>query len=228
MTGTLINAAAIIAGSCIGMVFKKKLPEKYQTVFFQAVGLFTLLLGVKMSLEISSSLLVILSLVLGGFAGTKLRLSDKTEQLGGYIKTKLKSANDRFTEGLITAFLLFCMGSMAIVGSMEEGFGKAPDLLLTKSVMDFFSSIILAAALGIGVLFAFVPLLVFQGAITLVVSVVGKNIPPEMIADLTAVGGIMLIGLGLTLLQIKKIEIINLLPALVFICVFVWLKLWIG
>jgi uncharacterized membrane protein YqgA involved in biofilm formation len=224
MTGTLLNAGAIIAGGSIGLIFKAKLPERYHDIFFQAIGLFTLLLGVKMSIVMTLPLFVVLSLVLGGFAGTRLNLAARTEQLGEYLKTRMKIANDRFTEGLITGFLLFCVGSMTIVGAVEEGLGKPADLLFTKSIMDFFSSAMLAAALGSGVLFAVAPLIVFQGGITLLTSIVGSSIPPVIISELTAVGGIILIGLGITLLQIKKIEIINLLPAMIFICFFVWIS----
>ncbi|MDR2118518.1 MAG: DUF554 domain-containing protein [Tannerellaceae bacterium] len=225
MVGTLVNAAAIIAGSSIGLVFRKSLPEKYQDVYFQAVGLFTMLLGVKMAMDIASPLLVVLSLVLGGLAGTRMRLERRAEQLGDYIKAKTRLKNDRFTEGLITAFLLFCMGSMTIVGAIEEGFGRTSDLLLTKSVMDFFSSVMLASGLGVGVLFSSIPVLLFQGGITLLVSIAGKDIPGEIISEITVVGGIILIGLSIHLLKIKKMEIVNLLPALVFICLFVWLRL---
>ncbi|MDR0758416.1 MAG: DUF554 domain-containing protein [Tannerella sp.] len=228
MTGTLVNTGAIIVGSSIGLLIKKALPERYETIYFQAVGLFTLLLGVKMSLDISSPLLVVLSLVLGGFAGVWLRLSEKVDRLGEYVKTKTGSKNDRFTEGLTTGFLLFCMGSMTIVGCIEEGFGKTSDLLLTKSIMDFFSSIMLASALGIGILFSSVAVLLFQGGITLFVSVAGRDIPAEIISEITVTGGIILIGLSLILLKIKQIEIINMLPALLFICLFVWMKLLWG
>jgi uncharacterized membrane protein YqgA involved in biofilm formation len=225
MIGTLVNAAAIVAGSSIGLVFRKSLPDRYQEVYFQAVGLFTMLLGVKMAMAMSEPLLVVLSLVVGGFAGTGMKLEKKTGQLGDYVKAKTRSKDDRFTEGFITAFLLFCMGSMTIVGAIEEGFGRTSDLLLTKSVMDFFSAIMLASGLGIGVLFSFVLLLLFQGGITLFVSVAGKDIPGGMISEITAAGGIILIGLSLNLLKIKKLEVVNLLPALLFICLFVWLKL---
>jgi uncharacterized membrane protein YqgA involved in biofilm formation len=225
MLGTLVNTAAIAAGSGIGLIFKKQLPAKYETIYFQAVGLYTLLLGVKMSIDISSPLLVVLSLILGGFAGVRIKLAERTETLGNWVKTKINSDSDRFTEGLITAFLLFCMGAMTIVGAIEEGFGKTSDLLLTKSVMDFFSAIMLASALGVGVMFSAVPVLIFQGGITLSVSLIGKNIPKEIINEITVVGGIILIGLSFILLEIKKMKIINLLPALVFICLFVWIKL---
>ncbi|MDR0815082.1 MAG: DUF554 domain-containing protein, partial [Bacteroidales bacterium] len=185
MIGTLVNAVAVIAGSSIGLVFKKNLPDKFQDIYFQAVGLFTLLLGIKMSLDISSPLLVVLSLVLGGFIGMMLKLNEKTERMGDFIKAKTKSQNDRFTEGITTAFLLFCIGSMTIVGAIEEGLGKTSDLLLTKSLMDFFSSIMLASGLGVGVLFSFIPLLIFQGGITLLVSLAGKDIPAVIITEIS-------------------------------------------
>ena len=225
MVGTLVNASAIIVGSSIGIILQKKLPKKYEVIYFQAVGLFTLLLGMQMALGLSSPLLVLFSLILGGFVGAKIRLDEKINRLGDQIKIKMKSENERFTEGLTTAFLLFCMGSMTIIGAIEEGFGKTSDLLLTKSILDFFSSIMLASGLGIGVLFSFVPLLLFQGGITLLVSIAGKDIPAEIISEITAVGGILLMGLSFNLLQIKEIKIINMLPSLLFICLFVWLKM---
>ena len=225
MIGTLVNAGAIVVGSSIGLAIRKSLPEKYQSVYFQAVGLFTLLLGVTMALPISEHLCVVLSLVIGGFIGLKLKLEERSERLGDSIKTKIPISNDRFTEGLLTAFLLFCMGSMTILGAIEEGFGKTSDLLLTKSVMDFFSAVMLASGLGIGVLFSAVPLLLFQGGITLLVSVVGKDIPPAMVSELTVVGGIILIGLSFNLLKITNIKVIDFLPALLLICLFVGLKM---
>ncbi|MCL2025453.1 MAG: DUF554 domain-containing protein [Leptospirales bacterium] len=225
MIGTLVNTGAVIVGSAIGLIFKKALPEKYQTIFFQAIGLFTLLLGFKMSFDISTPLLVVLSLASGGIIGEAIRLENRLEDLGVWIKAKTKSQNDRFTDGLLTAFLLFCMGAMTITGAIEEGFGKTSDLLLTKSIMDFFSSIMLASALGIGVMFSAILLFAFQGGITLLVSLIGKSIPMEIISEITVVAGVILIGLGINLLEIKRIKIINLLPALLLISLFVWIKI---
>jgi len=173
----------------------------------------------------AAPLLVVLSLVVGGITGEAIRLEDRMEHLGDWIKLKTNSQNDKFTDGLITSFLLFCMGAMTITGAIEEGFGKTSTLLLTKSVMDFFSSIMLASALGSGVLFSAVLLLVFQGGITLLVALTGKNIPVEIISEITVVAGVILIGLGINLLEIKKIRIINLLPALVFISLFIWIQI---
>ena len=228
ITGTLINTAAVIAGGSAGLALRKALPLKYEEVYFKAVGLFTMLLGVRMAIDIASPLLVVLSLVAGGFAGTSMNLSGKAEILGNYIKSKTGSTNDRFTEGLITAFILFCVGSMTIVGCIEEGLGKSNELLLTKSVMDFFSSIMLGSAFGVGVVCSALPLFIFQGGITWIVYIIGKDIPREIIAELSVTGGIILIGLSLELLKIKRMDIINLLPALLFICIIMWIKIAIG
>ncbi|MDR2388551.1 MAG: DUF554 domain-containing protein [Tannerellaceae bacterium] len=225
MLGTLVNAAAVMAGSCLGLVFRKSLPERYNEMYFQAVGLFSLLLGTKMALAMNSPLMVVLSLVAGGFLGVKMQLEKKTEQLGDYLRRTTRLGNERFTEGLVTGFLLFCIGSMTIVGAIEEGLEGKSDLLLTKSVMDFFSSVMLASGLGIGVFFSFLPLLVFQGGITLAVSLAQKEIPGEIISEVSVVGGIILIGLSLHLLKVKRIEVVNLLPSLLFVWLFVWLEL---
>ncbi len=228
MIGTLVNTGAVIAGSVIGLVFKKALPEKYQTIYFQAVGLFTLLYGVKMSVGMLEELqlLVMLSLVLGGIVGEVLRLDYRIDLLGSWIKTKTNSQNDKFTNGLTTAFLIFCMGAMTITGAIDEGLsGKTSNFLLLKSVMDFFTAIMLASSLGVGVLASAIFVLAFQGGITLLVSLVGKDIPPVVIHEIVVVAGIILIGLGINLLEIKKLKIINLLPALLFIGIFVWIKM---
>jgi len=225
MLGTIINAAAVIAGSSIGLALKKALSEKYTTIYFQAVGLFTLILGMKMSLKISAPLIVALSLIAGGLVGELCRMEERMNQLGDYLKTRFKIGNERFTEGLITAFLLFCMGSLSILGPVEEGLtGKLSELLKAKSLLDGFSSLLLSSALGIGVLFSVVPLVIYQGGITLIVSLIGKNIPDNYINEVTVIGGILLIGLALDILNIKKLRIMNLLPALIFVCIFIWLN----
>jgi uncharacterized membrane protein YqgA involved in biofilm formation len=225
MLGTIINAAAVIAGSSVGLALKKALSEKYTTIYFQAVGLFTLILGMRMSLKISAPLVVALSLIAGGLFGEFCRLEERMNNLGDYLKAKFKIGNERFTEGLITAFLLFCMGSLSILGPVEEGLtGNVSELLKAKSLLDGFSSLLLSSALGIGVLFSVVPLLIYQGGITLIVRLIGKDIPDIYINEVTVVGGILLIGLALDILNIKKLRIVNLLPALVFVCIFLWLS----
>ena len=225
MIGTIINAGAVIVGSGMGLLLKKGLPEKYTTIYFQAVGLFTLILGIQMSMKITEPLLIVLSLIAGGLTGELFKLEERMNSFGDYLKSKFKRGNERFTEGLVTAFLLFCMGSMSILGPVEEGLtGNVSDLLKAKSLMDGISALLLASALGIGVLFSTVPLLIYQGGITLLVMLIGKNIPEQYINEITVIGGVLLIGLALDILNVKKLRILNMLPSLIYICLFLWLR----
>ncbi|MBU2554154.1 MAG: DUF554 domain-containing protein, partial [Bacteroidetes bacterium] len=141
----------------------------------------------------------------------------RLEHLSELLKARFKLKGDRFTEGLLTAFLLYCMGSLTVLGAVTEGMGGGPDILLIKSLMDGVSSIALASALGIGVVFSAIPLVIYQGGLTLVSMYLGDFIPQEIITDMSAVGGILLIGLAISILEIKKIRVINMLPSLVVI-----------
>lgn len=222
MTGTLINAGAVIAGSLIGLAVNKKLNPRFTKTVFQAIGLFTLFLGVSMALKSSEILLLIFSLVLGSLTGELLRIDKSIEKFSEFLKRKTSSSNERFSEGLITSFLLFCMGSMTILGAIEEGLGSEPNLLLAKSLMDGFSSVALASAMGVGVLFSVIPLLIYQGGITLFAEYFQEHATALYINELTAVGGILLLGLGISILDIKKINIVNMLPSLIYILVLVY------
>ena len=217
MIGTLVNVAAVVVGGVLGLVFRSKLPQKYITIFFQAIGLFTLFLGFSMSLKTNNPLLLVFSLILGAIVGTALSLQGRMERFSESIQRRFKLSGQRFSEGLVVSFLMFCMGSMTILGSIEEGLGGEPNLLYVKSLMDGFSSIALAASLGVGVILSAVPLLIYQGGLTLLASLLGDSFNSVMINELTAVGGILLIGLGLSILDIKKINVLDLLPSLVFI-----------
>jgi hypothetical protein len=219
MIGTIINAAAVIAGSIIGLVIHRRLPQKITETAFHGVGLFTIVLGVMMAIKTNHLLFMIFSIVLGAVIGEIIDLDKRTELFADWLKTKLKTKNERFSEGFITAFLLYCMGSMTILGAFEEGLQGIPNLLVAKSVLDGFSSIVLAATMGIGVLFSFIPLLLFQGGLTLFASMMQHVLTECIINELTAVGGILLLGLGITILDLKKIKIMNLLPSLVIVVI---------
>jgi len=182
-----------------------------------------LFLGISMSLKTTHIMHMIFALIIGSVIGELLRLDRLMERLGGFLKDRLSIGNEKFTEGLLTAFLLYCMGSLTILGAIEEGMGGSSQLLLIKSLMDGVSSIALASGLGIGVLFSAVPLLIYQGGITLLASGFGEFFPEVMVLELSAVGGILLIGLGINILELKKINVMNMLPALVMIVVLLWL-----
>ncbi len=219
MQGTLINAGAIILGSIIGLIIHSKLPERITTITFQGIGLFTIVLGVSMAMKTSNFLIMIVSIVSGSVIGEFLDLESAIDRFSEWIKNKTKFGDDKFSEGFITSSLLFCMGSMAILGAIEEGLGGNPNLLLAKSVLDGVASIVLAASLGIGVIFSAVPLLLYQGGITLFAGSLQHFLTDTIINELTAVGGLLLIGLGISLLEIKKLKIMNMLPSLLIVVI---------
>ena len=223
MIGTLVNAGAVIAGGIVGMLLNKSLHDRYKTIYFQAVGLFTLAIGISMVYNMQHILIVVGSLAIGSLLGEWMNLEKGAERVSQYLKTKFRIGNDRFSEGLITAFLLYCIGSMTILGAIQEGTGGSSDLLLTKSLMDGFSSILLASAFGVGVIASAIPLLIFQGGLTLLAMYASSFFSPQIIQGLTSVGGILLIGLGINILEIKKLRIMNMLPALLVVILLLYL-----
>lgn len=222
MIGTLVNTAAVIVGGAIGLLLKKNMPQRITTIYFQAVGLFTLAIGISMVVKMDHILIVVASMALGSLLGEWLNIEAGAEKLSEYLKKKFRIGSDKFSEGLITAFLLFCIGSMTILGTIQEGTGGSSDLLFTKSLMDFFSAILLASAFGFGVIISAIPLFIFQAILTLIAMYAGRFFTPEIIQGLTSVGGILLIGLGINILEIKKLRIMNMLPALVVVALLLW------
>ncbi|HBK95681.1 MAG TPA: DUF554 domain-containing protein, partial [Porphyromonadaceae bacterium] len=166
---------------------------------------------------------VVSSLAIGSLLGEWWNLERGAEQISDNLKKRFRIGSEKFSEGLVTAFLLFCVGSMTILGTIQEGTGGSPDLLFTKSLMDFFSAILLASAFGLGVVFSALPLFIFQAALTLLAGYAGSLFTDEIILGLTSVGGILLIGLGINILGIKKLRIMNMLPSLVVVVLLIWI-----
>jgi uncharacterized protein len=230
--GTLINVGAVIVGSLIGLFFHARLPKRFTTVAFQGIGLFTLFIGFTMAAKTKSLLVLVFSIVLGAITGELLDIDRLLNRFGEWLRKKLerkdahhkdtKAQNgelperSRFAEGLVTAFLLFCMGSMTVLGAIEEGLGGRPNLLVAKSVLDGFASLALASSLGIGVLFSVIPLLIYQGGLTLLAGSLHAVMSDVVVNEVSAAGGLILIGLGVTILEIKQLKVLNMLPALVF------------
>ncbi len=215
--GTIINVLAIIIGGSLGLILNKNFPEKIKAIVFQAIGLFTIVIGLQMAIKTDNPLIMVFSLIIGGIIGEFLNLEKKIDNASESIKLKLKIKDNGFTQGIVTSFLLFCVGSMTIVGSISEGISGDRTLLLTKSILDGFSSIALASSFGIGVIFSAFPVLVFQGGLTLLAGLFQNFINAQIITQLTAVGGVLILGIGINLLGIKKINVINLLPSLVIV-----------
>lgn len=214
MIGTLVNAGAVIVGGAVGMMFNKSMPERFKTIYFQAVGLFTMAMGIGMVYNMQNILIVVSSVAVGALLGEWMNIERAVDRLSEYLRKKLRIGNEKFSEGLVTSFLLFCIGAMTIVGAIDEGTGRSSEVLFTKSLMDGFSALLLASAFGLGVIFSSVPLLIFQGGITLLAMSASHFFTPEIIAGLTSTGGILLIGLGINILEIKKLRIMNMIPAL--------------
>ncbi len=213
--GTAVNVVAIIIGSLVGLTIKQRLPERLVKTTFIGIGLFTLFVGFQMAAETGNYLILIFSMVLGGITGEGLNLEGRLEACGDRLKSRFSSGEERFMEGFMTATLLFCVGTLATLGAVEEGLGQFPRLLLTKAMLDGTSSIALSASMGAGVPFAILPMVLYQGGISLFAGHMGQILSPAVIAEISAAGGLMLIGLGLSILEIRKLPVTNFLPSLI-------------
>ena len=217
--GTLFNVTTVIIGSIIGLFFNKYINTDLNKKIFFIMGLFTLVLGMSMAIETTNFILILISIVIGTLIGEKCSLDKSINNLAELLKQKLNIQDAQFTDGLLTAFLLYCVGSMTIVGAIDEGLGKTPHILYIKSIMDGISSIILASTFGIGVLFSVFPMLIFQGGITIIVFFNKDLITLEVIDHINSIGGILIIAIGLKILGYKKINPTNMLPALVVVII---------
>lgn len=219
--GTFINMLTVVVGSLIGIFLKEFFPPNIEAIIFQAIGLGTLVIGISMSLKVPDGyfLIFIFSLILGGVIGELIGLQSILFGLGDSVKATFHISEKGFTDGLITAFLLFCIGSMTIIGAIEEGIENKRELLMIKSTLDGITSIALAASFGIGVLFSILPMLIFQGGITILAKKMERFFTETLIAQLSALGGVLIIAIGINMLQLGKINIENLLPGLFVIAV---------
>lgn len=227
--GTLTNVLTVLLGSGLGLLVGHRLTERIRTTVTAALGLVTLLIAADAAVAVfdpalaaavgdqAPVLIVLGSLAIGGIIGSAVRLEDRVESVGGWLQRRLaaRGGHDRFVEGFVVSSLVFCVGPLTILGSLTEGFGGGPDQLLVKSVLDGFASLAFAASLGIGVMASALSVAVVQGGLTLVGLVVGDVLPEAHLAALTAVGGLILIGVALRLLDLARFAVADLLPALV-------------
>jgi uncharacterized protein len=234
MTGTLINVIAVVIGTFLGIGMGSRLPERLRQTIIYALGLFSFSIGIQMFLKTGNSLVVLFSLLLGGILGEWLQIEDGLEQLGIWLQKHLMKGNSEsersgFVNAFLTASLLFCIGPVAILGSIQDGISGNYQLLTIKSIMDGFASIAIGASLGIGVAFSALPLLVYQGGISLLASQAQAWVTPSMMSEMTATGGVLLMGIAISnLLAIRKIRVGNLLPALFLAPLFASLVLMLG
>lgn len=234
--GTLVNAAVIIAGGVVGTFIKSGLPERFKKIVMQAIGLSVLMIGVSGTLQgmykvIDGGkldrqfvMLMIFSLVIGAVVGEWLDIEDKLEKLGQWFQARFAKGGGNFAEGFVTASLIYCVGAMAIVGALEDGLTGNTATLFAKSILDGISSVVFAATMGIGVAFSAIPVLIYQGAITLLANFIEPLLAPEVISQLSLVGSVLIAGIGLTMLEIKKIKVGNMLPAILVPFVYYMLR----
>jgi uncharacterized membrane protein YqgA involved in biofilm formation len=233
MTGTLINVAAVIVGSLMGIFFGERLPEKLKQTVVNGMGLFTGAIGLKMFFSTNEALIVLGALLIGAILGEWMQIEERIASLGAWLEKRFgggtgEDTSSRFVRGFLAASLLYCTGPMAILGSIQDGLVGNYELLAIKSVLDGFISIAFASTLGIGVMFSILPVFVYQGGISLAANWLNSVLTDAMITEMTATGGVILFGLALSsLLEIKKIRVGNYLPALIVAPLIVWaLSLW--
>ncbi|MGN0661226.1 MAG: DUF554 domain-containing protein [Oscillospiraceae bacterium] len=219
MLGVVVNSAVIILGTVIGLLFKKGFPKRVSDAVMTAVGLCVVYIGIDGALEGENALVTIISMVLGTILGTVIDIDKYLNKLGEAVSKRFASKGGQsvtFAEAFVNSSLLFCVGAMAIVGSLNAGIFGNNEMLFTKSVLDFCSSIIFASTLGIGVAFSAVLVFAYQGTIVLLAKAISPLLTQSVINELTCVGSIMIIAIGLNMLGITKIKVANFLPALVF------------
>ncbi len=217
MIGTIVNVATIIVGSILGILLRGKLPDKFKKIVMQGIGLAVILIGLQMAFAASGSedtLIVIFSLVLGGITGEILKIEERLDKTGALLKSRYSKNDALFVEGFVHASLIYCVGAMAIMGSIQDGLNNDPSILYTKALLDGTASIAFAATFGIGVIFSAVPVFIYQGAITILASRAQQLLQEAAIRELTATGGLLIFAIGLNILGISKIKVGNLLPSL--------------
>jgi len=219
MLGTIVNTIAVIIGAFIGLGLKKGLPEKMADTLMKGLGLCTLFLGISGSLSGENSMVLIISIVIGTLIGEGVDLEDKVNKLGLWVEKKFGAKEDTkkktsIAEGFVTASLLFCVGAMTIVGSLQSGLSGNHEMLFNKSMLDFVAAIIFASSLGIGVAFSAAFVFVYQGAITLMAQWIAPFLNDTVIGEMTCVGSVIIIGLALNMLNITKLRVMNYVPAI--------------
>lgn len=213
LLGTIVNVAAIVVGSLLGLFFGHLLPEKVHRTLVLGLGLAVILIGLQLAFQTNQPLVLIGSLILGGITGEALRIENRLENFGRRLQERFTDAGD-IAEAFVTASLLYCVGAMAVMGSIQDGLGGQPTILYAKSALDGTASIVLVSTLGIGVIFSVIPILLYQGALTLAAVSVQGLLTEPVISEMNAVGGLLIFSIGLDLLGIKKIPVGNLLPGI--------------
>lgn len=223
--GTVVNAAAVVVGGTAGSFIKNGLPQRFKNIIMQAVGLAVVLIGISGALQgiyrvIDGGkldrqyiMIMIFSLVIGGIFGELINIEDKLEKMGLWFQSKFAKKSGNFADGFVTASLVYCVGAMAIVGSIEDGLTGSATTLFAKSILDGVTSVVFAATMGIGVAFSSISVFVYQGSITLLAGFIKPWLTDTVISQVSLVGSILIMAIGTNMLEFKRIKVGNLLPA---------------
>lgn len=232
LLGTIVNVVCIVVGSVIGM-FLTKIPERYKETIMQGVGLTVTLIGLQMALETESIIIVLLSLLFGAMIGEFFQLESHLNKLGEWIASRFTNQSDdvNVAQAFVTASLLFVVGAMAIVGALDSGLRGDHEVLYTKSILDGFSSFVLTSTLGFGVILSIIPVAAYQGIITLLASKIEAFIPDALfdtlLIEITGIGGLLIVAIGLNLLKITNISVTNLLPSILVVVPLLYIQTFI-
>lgn len=213
MFGTIVNTIAIVIGSLIGLLFGQALPEKMKKTVIQGIGLAILLIGGSMALQTKNTLIIIASLVIGGIIGEWIDIELRLQHLGEWLENKFSkgASTGKFTKAFVTTSLIYCVGAMAIMGSLESGLRGNYNILFAKAMLDGISAIVFASSMGVGVLISAAPVFLYQGAITLMAGLLQGILSTQVITEMGATGGLLIVGIGINILEIKEIKVGNLL-----------------
>lgn len=219
MLGTIVNSLAIIVGGLIGFLFKNIIPSKLSDSLLKASAMAVLAVGIKLCLQGENLTLMIVSVILGTFIGELIDIESKLDNLGNTIESKFKNKASNVTQGFVSCTLVYCVGSMAIVGSIQSGLTGNHEILFSKAVLDGIISITMAVSMGIGVVFSSISVFIYQGTITVLAQFLQSVLSDVVIREMTAIGGVLIMVISLNFLEIKRIKVGNMLPA-VFIPIF--------
>ncbi|MGE5483644.1 MAG: DUF554 domain-containing protein [Ignavibacteriales bacterium] len=214
MLGTIVNTGAVIAGSLLGLGGLRWVPEETRRTLTGAMGLTVTVIGAGMALKSTDILIALSSLVAGGVIGESLRIERRLEGLAGRLGSRFSAGRGEFARGFMTATLIYCTGSMAVVGAIQDGLQGRHDILYTKAILDGVTSMMLSSTHGIGVAFSAIPVLLYQGSIALLASLAQRFLTDAAVAQLSGTGGILLMGIGLNMLGATTVAVGNLLPAI--------------
>ncbi|WP_409227662.1 DUF554 domain-containing protein [Gudongella sp. SC589] len=214
MMGTIVNSIAVVAGALLGVFLRKGIKEQYTSTIMDGMALAVVIIGIMGAFEMNNLIVVLASIVVGGIIGEKLDLDKRLENLGTNMEKRFGKGDSDFSKGFIMASLVYCIGAMSILGALESGLTGNHETLYAKSVLDGVSAVIFASTFGIGVAFSAVAVFLYQGAITLLASSVKDFLTPEVINEMSSIGGILIMAIGINILGIKKIKIANMLPAI--------------